>query len=198
MQIRIPLSCLPFLIGAGLASGCAGQAEKPVSDYAYAPLPSERLDHWVFDGRLAVKDSRDSWSANVNWSHDPDDDVLKLAGPLGQGSAVIRLTPDKVVIDRGNGNVQTSERPEAFIREQLGVVIPVRALRFWVLGVPEPNRPHARTVDGFTQTGWLVAYPQMQRVRADLSLPRKITVSNQQTKLKLVIDRWTVRHALSD
>ena len=69
--------------------------------------------------------------------------------------------------------------------------VPVRSLRYWVIGLPEPTSPYIATATGFTQAGWLIDYKQMQSVDKQ-SMPHKITVSNEQVKLKLIIDQWVL------
>jgi len=67
----------------------------------------------------------------------------------------------------------------------------VQSLSYWVVGVPEPNSRYSLTPTGFTQTGWLIDYRQMKSVNS-LAMPYKITVSNEQLKLKLIIDQWVL------
>ena len=87
--------------------------------------------------------------------------------------------------------MQTSTQPEEFINQQLGMFVPVRSLRYWVVGLPEPSRSYKETAVGFNQSGWLSEYKQMQPVD-DESMPRKMTVMNNQVKLKLIIDHWVL------
>ena len=160
----------------------------------YSKLAREhlyKLERWSFEGRLALTGKNDSWSASINWGHSPDDEKIKLSGPLGQGATVIQLTGDLVTIDRGDGQAQSSTQPEVFINQQLGMFVPVRSLRYWVVGLPEPTSAFVETATGFKQAGWLIEYKQMQPID-DLSMPRKITVTNEQVKLKLVIDQWVL------
>jgi len=153
-----------------------------------------KLEQWSFEGRLALTGKNDSWSASINWGHRPDDEKIKLSGPLGQGATVIQLTGDLVTIDRGNDQVQSSTQPEAFINQQLGMFVPVHSLRYWVVGLPEPTSAFVETATGFKQAGWLIEYKQMQPID-DLSMPRKITITNEQVKLKLIIDQWVLNVA---
>ena len=153
-----------------------------------------KLERWSFEGRLALTGKNDSWSASINWGHRTDDEKIKLSGPLGQGATVIRLTGDLVTIDRGDGQAQSSTQPEAFINQQLGMFVPVHSLRYWVVGLPEPTSAFVETAAGFMQDGWLIEYKQMQPVD-DQSMPRKITVTNEQVKLKLIIDQWVLNVA---
>ncbi|MFZ2169531.1 MAG: lipoprotein insertase outer membrane protein LolB [Methylococcaceae bacterium] len=154
-----------------------------------------KLELWSFEGRLALTGKNDSWpTSSINWEHRPDDEKIKLAGPMGQGATVIHLTGDLVTIDRGDGQAQSSTQPEEFINQQLGMFVPVRSLRYWVVGLPEPASAFAETATGFTQGGWLIEYKQMQSVDKQ-SMPRKITVTNEQVKLKLIIDQWVLNVA---
>jgi outer membrane lipoprotein LolB len=150
-----------------------------------------KLTQWSFDGRLALTGKKDSWSASINWGHRPDDEKIKLSGPLGQGATVIQLAGDLVTIDRGDNQVQSSTEPEEFINQQLGMFVPVHSLRYWVVGLPEPTSAFVETATGFKQSGWLIEYKQMQPVD-NQSMPRKITVTNERVKLKLIIDQWVL------
>ena len=147
------------------------------------------LGSWSFSGRLALTGKKDAWQANIVWAHDLGSDEIKLSGPLGQGATVIRLSSDEVIIDRGDGKVLSSRQPEDFISQQLGLAVPVRSLRYWVVGLPEPSTTFVLTTDGFVQSGWLIEYKQEQVVNSEL-LPRKISVTNERVKLKLMIDQW--------
>ena len=172
-------------------SGCSLFTVEPISvPYTKtASLPLYRLDQWSLDGRLSITGRNDSWTANMDWQHSVDKEQIKLSGPLGQGATLIQLSKGVVTIDRGDGKVQTSNQPEVFINQQLGLFVPVHSLRYWVIGLPEPNLDFVETTTGFKQAGWLIEYKQMQTVKTT-TVPYKINVSNDQVKLKLIIDEW--------
>jgi outer membrane lipoprotein LolB len=58
-----------------------------------------------------------------------------------------------------------------------------------VIGLPMPGQAFDEVLRGFRQAGWLVDYQQMQSVGGK-TMPRKVTVKNDQVKLKLFIDQW--------
>ena len=116
-------------------------------------------------------------------------DELKLSGPLGQGVIKLRLTKDLVILERGGGKIISSNNFEDFINHQMGMFVPVQSFRYWVVGLPEPSSQFIEIIDGFKQAGWLVEFGQMQRV-SDYMMPRKVTVTNEHVKLKLMIDQW--------
>ena len=186
------LGCWCFVL---LLPACSTAPVEP--EVLYSKIAREhlyKLERWSFEGRLALTGKNDSWSASINWGHGPDDEKIKLSGPMGQGATVIQLTGDLVIIDRGGDEVQSSIRPEEFINQQLGMFVPVNSLRYWVVGLPEPTSAFVETATGFTQSGWLIEYKQMQSVD-NQSMPRKIAVTNEQVKLKLVIDQWVLNVA---
>lgn len=155
------------------------------------------LERWSFDGRLALTGQNDSWSANISWEHSPEAEKIKLSGPLGQGTVLISLKGNIVTIDRGGDDVQSSAQPEEFINQQLGMFVPVRSLRYWVVGLPEPSTTYKDTDNGFNQSGWLSEYKQMQPVHNG-TMPLKMMVMNKQVKLKLIIDHWDINDTESN
>jgi len=150
-----------------------------------------RLEPWSLEGRVALTGERDSWTADLAWVHLRGDEQIKLSGPLGQGAVMIRLVGNSVTVAQGDGKVESSDDPEAFINQQLGMFVPVTSLRYWVLGLPEPEQDFEDAGSGFRQAGWTVAYQAMQRV-GQLVLPRKMSVANDRVKLKLIIDQWAL------
>ena len=173
-----------------MVSGCTTEIVAPETLYSKITRESlYNLEQWSFEGRLGLTGIKDSWQANINWQHRSSDEEIRLSGPLGQGATIIKLTGKLVTIDRGNDKIQTSLEPEAFISQQLGMFVPVRSLRYWVIGVPEPGSPYVEAGLGFRQAGWLIEYKQMQRVNAQ-NMPRRITVTNEKVKLKIMIDQW--------
>ena len=193
------LKCVFILLLSLLVVACSHEQVKETELYSKGSKDSlYHLNQWVFDGRLAVKTKIDSWQANISWTHTVNEDSIKLSGPLGQGTTYIRLDGNKVAIERGDGKVLASDRPEEFINQQLGMFVPVRALRYWVVGVPDPSNRHIEMAGGFKQAEWMVEYDQMQ-VAGNYSMPKKVTVTNTQLKLKLklVIDKWNINDAIT-
>ncbi len=188
-----------FLGGVALLlSACSVVPVEPGAHYSRASmLHLYDLERWSFEGRLALTGQNDSWSANISWEHSPDVEKIKLSGPLGQGAVIISLKGDVVTIDRGGSDVQSSAQPEEFINQQLGMFVPVRSLRYWVVGLPEPSLSYKDTDIGFNQAGWLSEYKQMQLVD-DGAMPLKMMVMNKQIKLKLIIDHWVLNDTKSN
>lgn len=149
------------------------------------------LKQWLFEGRMSITGAEDSWSASIEWQHEQGADKINLSGPLGQGAVVIKLTEGQVSVDDGSGKIEQSDEPDLFVMQKLGVFVPVRALAYWVVGLPDPERRINDYPQGFEQEGWRVGYKEWQSVEKQV-MPHKINVHNDRVKLKLVFDRWKV------
>jgi outer membrane lipoprotein LolB len=175
-----------------LVSACAILTPEPGELYSKSGRNHlYSLDEWHMNGRINITGQKDSWTANIEWHHLPDSDHIKLSGPLGQGATLIELAGGEVTIDRGGGKVLSSNQPEQFISQQIGISVPLRSLRFWAIGLPEEEQDFQPTADGFVQAGWLVAYKEMQKLGKE-TLPHKLTVTKPQVKLKLVVNQWVL------
>lgn len=173
-----------------LLTGCHSAPLRPETTYDITARQAlYKTSYWSFTGRLAINKQKQSWQANIHWQHQIDKDIIKLSGPLGQGATIIELTDDLVSINRGDGKLQTSTQVEAFINQQLGLFVPVKSLRYWVMGLPDKQLAVNYNALGFYQKNWLVEYNEMQPVN-NVAMPRKMTVLNEQVKLKLIVDKW--------
>lgn len=184
------LKCFVLLIVI-LGIGCTEIAIKPVKDKYH--LTDRRalyqLKKWSFEGRLALSNAKKSWTTKIEWTHTLEKDTLKLSGPLGQNAIMIILTENEVVLKQGDDKIQQSDKINSFIEQQSGLAIPVKSLRYWVLGLVDPNETFVELADGFQQQQWIVQYLQMQQFDKKW-MPRKLKALQNQTRLKLIIDHW--------
>ncbi len=182
-----------ILLLAGILALPACSMLSTTPEIAYQPTTAQNelydLQHWAFEGRIAITGKNDAWSANINWAHTPTEDLIKLSGPLGQGGALIQLNASGVTIDQGGGDVKSSTDVENFINQQVGLAVPVNSLRYWVVGLPDKSQTASTIANGCEQVGWKNQYKTMHPVSSYV-LPRNMTVTSETVKLKLFIDQW--------
>lgn len=184
-----------------LLSACASFAPQPTApgsaSEAAAAWQRHRRDvaaisAFTLDGRaansLGVK-------ADLRWRQHADGTFdARIAGPLGAGAAALSGNPRHVEIRTANG-VEASDDPEAWMLERAGWTLPLRGLRWWALGLPAPGSPAHTEVDGqgrlalLEQNGWTLLYTEYMDVDG-MTLPKRFEASNEQIRLKLLIDRW--------
>ncbi|NOR80900.1 MAG: outer membrane lipoprotein LolB [Methyloprofundus sp.] len=148
------------------------------------------LQKWSLQGRLLIK-SDDVLTANIQWQHENKNDVLRLFGALGMGAMLIELNDHEIMLDTGNGKKQVSQEIDAFIARQIGFVVPLTALRRWVVGDYLQDVPVLQMENGFQQLGWQVIYNEYMDTAIGV-MPRKIKISKDKIKLKLVVDQWSI------
>jgi outer membrane lipoprotein LolB len=172
-------------------SGCAtfqgGGTDKPVG------LSPDQLVNWSLEGRIGVHAAKDSWQADLAWSHDPKQDRLRLSGPLSQGLVSIILQRDLIYINEGDGIDHLARDPEAALKARLGFAVPLKSLRCWVLGIPnagEPWQPLAAGPEGaFVQQGWRIV-PSSAVTVGGYSLPGRLLIEGGGVRLKIIVDQW--------
>lgn len=174
-------------------SGCAEQPPAPLKAEAARAL--EALPAWNLEGRVGVKLSREGWQADVHWRHERTQDRLRLSGPFSQGLVSIVIQDDLIYINEGEGPVLAKE-PERYLKERLGFVVPLKSLRYWVLGRPNPALPSQPlspangALPGFVQSGWLVRAEDVG-LRDGFEIPGRLWVEGPGVRLKILIDQWS-------
>lgn len=182
-----------LLILVGLLVSCADALVRPVSQYQL--IERDYLYNkasWVFAGRLAYSDKGNSLAASVNWEHLEEKDKIEIAGPFGVGRTIVGIDGNEVIVNHDGKQVQFNGSVDDVITKYTGVSVPVLSLKYWVIGLVDPDVTFVSTEDGFIQSGWRVKYQQMQFVKQD-ELPKKIKMEKVGSKLKMIIDHWEIR-----
>ena len=189
-----------WLLGpmALIVAGCA--TVNTVSEPVILPDTVTAIRTWSMDGRIGVKAKDQAWQANLVWEHDPQQDRLRISGPLNQGLVSVIVQKDLIYINEGNGVSELSKDPDAALRKKLGFAVPLGSLRYWIMGVPDPDRSSsplgystvAADAEGFLQSGWTVQPDKMANVNGWM-LPRTLNVQGAGVKLKILADNWMIK-----
>jgi outer membrane lipoprotein LolB len=193
---------LLFLVAsAAVLAGCAALHPKG------APLPAaaapwderrkdlEQASRWDLDGRAAVALGQQGWQATLNWRQIGADSELHLAGPLGIGALTIKVAPAGLSLNGappGDAVVQQ-------LQDRLGFELPLDNLRYWLLGIPDPNAPFDLTRNPqdraarLSQAGWSIEYGDYMAGDGDL-LPKRLVLTRAQARVRIAIDRWEAPH----
>lgn len=152
-------------------------------------------------GRIGVTTADDGFNGTVNWRQHDDEVFLSVHGALGAGRVEIAGDADGVEVRASDGEIARYPDPTRALRQAYGWTLPVDALRYWVLGVPSPaSRVLALEqaealgeprVSRLVQDGWQVAYTEYRLFDGEV-LPRKLTLTGQDLRVKLVVRRWTL------
>jgi outer membrane lipoprotein LolB len=186
-------------VGVFLVAGCAttrqGISLPDISTWEARSTVLGNLREWEFIGRIAVKASDEGFNGKFNWTQNDDAFNATVGGPLGIGTVRIEGDGRSVVLTDKDG-VQTALRDaEAELRYRYGWTIPVASLRYWALGIPDPSMVAETEFDGdgrlarLRQSDWVVEISRY-REGGGQPMPRILSVTNDDTRVRMVIDKW--------
>lgn len=180
--MRSALISFALLLSISLA-GCAPQRQ----DIANADFRAE--------GKLAVRSSQGSESAQFVWQQAGERFDISVSGPAGLKAA--RLSGDDKAARFRQGDVDVSAASADDLAERLlGFAAPASSLRYWLTGELDPHYPAdniQRDAQGnltsATQQQWQLEFSQYQQVNGQ-SLPGKLRASQRIGQITLVIKQW--------
>lgn len=166
------------------------------------------LQTWTLIGRIAIqangaRDARqEGWNGGLRWGQRDGDYDITISSPLGQEVAQLHGGAAGVTL-RTSAGEDFALDGETLLQQRLGWRMPVSGLRFWVLGLADPNMPEVaeqdRVLDAqgrlvrLHQSGWEIEFRRYQKV-GNVELPDKLFLSNQhadvQLELRLVVEQW--------
>ncbi len=187
------------LLLAGCATHPAQRLPAALSwDERRTQLLSE-ASHFTLDGRLAATHGAEGLSAGIHWEQRDADARLSLSGPLGLGGARLQLRGSSLSLQTSDGRTLSGHAADMELARQLGFDPPLASLRYWVIGAPDPGETgdagavldDQQRLSQLLQDGWTIHYDAYTPVQGQW-LPRRVTASRGDLRLRLVIEDWQV------
>lgn len=187
-------------------AGCATQQglDLPeLSDWERRAAVLGQIDEFDFRGRIAVDAGDDGFNGKLTWAQKEQAFRATVSGPLGIGTVLIEGDENLVEVTDKDGVRTVLEDVEPDLYYRYGWTIPVESLRYWALGIPDPRVPSETSFgDGgelseIRQRGWIVAVSRYREAGGGQPMPRLLTASNADTRVRLVIDRWVFHETVS-
>jgi len=151
------------------------------------------LDEWGFTGRVAVRTADDGFNAKLRYRHVDGEFHARVSGPLGMGTVEFASDGSTLRYTDKDG-IESLMAPEE-LALRFGWDVPLASLRYWALGIPDPALPAEMTFDeagaleSLTQGDWTVDVGRYRDI-AGQAMPARLTASGEETRVRLVIDRW--------
>jgi outer membrane lipoprotein LolB len=181
-------------------SGCA--SSRPVIDLPELSSWERRqevlnnISSWEFKGRIAIKAGDEGFNGKFRWTQTGDEFSATVGGPLGVGTVRIEGDDQTIVLTDKDGVESLLVDPEIELYHRYGWTIPVSSLRYWALGIPDPDRAAKTELDeearlaSLEQGNWQVTISRYKE-SAGQSLPHTLTAINPDTRVRMVIDTWS-------
>jgi outer membrane lipoprotein LolB len=188
-----------LLAALTLTSGCATRESLELPDlggWESRQALLGQLEEWAFNGRIGVVAGDDGFSGSLRWAQVGDDFEATVSGPLGIGTVRLEGEGSRVQLIDEDGNRTVLEDAERDLYLRYGWTIPVRSLRYWALGIPDPGLP-AETELGaegrlqrLSQGGWQVDITRYGEGGGQ-PMPTRLRAASEQTRVKLAIHKWS-------
>ena len=194
-----------LVMGAALLAGCETLMEIfPSEPDAAAPDTTwqaharelSRFQNWSMLGVLAVRSGGDASRVTMRWRQTRDSYLVRFMGPLGVGLLEIEGSATGAEARYPNGRRASAASPEVLLEREIGWSVPLRGLRYWIVGTPAPDGTtsklelddHGRLAR-LEQAGWTVVYERYGGLD-DLALPERIRFSNASVDATVIVRRW--------
>ena len=193
------LRSLGLLLAVVVLAGCAAAPPSvdlpPLDSWQVRNQVLGNLEDWEFKGRIAVKAGDDGFNGKFNWTQEGEAFNATVGGPLGMGTVRIEGDGNSVLLTDKDGVETVLDDAEAELRWRYGWTIPVASLRYWALGIPDPAYPAVTDFDDdgrlarLEQSDWVVEISRY-REGGGQQMPRILSATNPDTRVRMVIDRW--------
>ena len=191
---------LPLLLAVSLLAACssAPKIDKDLKPQLWLEhqIAINGITAWNINGRLGVKNEKDSGTATLLWEQSYADYELRVIAPLAQGTYILKGTRDGVVMHGPKNKITTANTAEQLIYQALGWKIHINGLKYWVRGVPEPYMTYSELLlddkgrlTNMKQSGFDVSILRYTEQNG-ISLPEKLSIKSDDIQLKLIIKVW--------
>jgi len=163
------------------------------------------MSAFTLEGRVAVRAGEEGWQASVRWRQHDDISEVRLSGPFGAGALQLRFDGNELTLTTSRGQTLRGEEASRVLRQQLGFDPPIAELRHWLLADAGPVDSTAQVEAGangrpaaLTQQDWRLEfgdYRQQRLNRSAVQMPRRITATRGEVRLRLVVDGWKLGKA---
>ena len=190
------------LLAALLINGCAplpekaGPAERALWQSHRRALSA--LESWHIKGRVALQNERASGALSLYWRQQGPAYELRLIAPLGQGTYLLEGGPGAVSMQGPKGLYLSAPTARQLMARGLGWDVNLDGLKYWARGLPAPGLAYrALRLDqkgrlrGLRQAGLDIRIDRYTEALG-LSLPQKLSISQDALRLKLVIRDWDI------
>jgi outer membrane lipoprotein LolB len=185
---------LSALVLVMLLAGCRTAPIAPI-DWPKEKGARQALAHWEMSGRAAVATGKEGYNASLRWIQQGSASEAHLKGALGVGGIRVRADGDALEVETSKGERLAADEAGPALERAVGVQLPIRALRYWLLGVPVPHEQATEELDEqgrlvrLEQQGWVIAYDRYANVDGSW-LPGRTKLERGPVRVRVVADRW--------
>ncbi|HFE38921.1 MAG TPA: outer membrane lipoprotein LolB [Gammaproteobacteria bacterium] len=157
----------------------------------------DSIKHWQLQGRFSAQNETESWHGSIQWSQDQNQFAIHISGPLNSGSFSLHGNARSATLELAKDKIFQAPDPELLLETYTNLRLPVKNLRYWVIGLPSPDSDTRSTLNKngllghLSQKNWEISFKNYQKIN-NLRLPNKIFLENHEFDVRLVIKNWQI------
>jgi outer membrane lipoprotein LolB len=181
-----------------LLAACAGLPEPDATPGSWEAQREriEAIDYFTASGKIALRTAEQAESASLLWQQLGASSHLRLSGPMGLSATTVDSNGEQVVIRQGD-ETRRWDIDDPAPQHTLGWSLPLRALQYWLKGVPAPGLeleqlnldPAGELPVSLQQRGWRVEYQAFEQFEGYI-LPTRLQVSREDTSARIILRHW--------
>jgi len=187
-----------------ILSGCASVPGRPPmgapdeNAWQLRRAQLEKLSDWELQGRVGIVNGKDGGSGSMDWKQCGNVLAFSFHGPFGAGALQVQGDAKALWVRSSHGDDFITTDPEQDFSRRLRVPLPVLSMRYWMLGLPDPNATFTKIVDAqghlvtLTQRGWLVVY-QAYATYSGYDLPTRLQIERDSVHIKIAVNEWQLQ-----
>ena len=98
----------------------------------------EAIEYFTASGKITLRTAEQAESASLLWQQLGESSHLRLSGPMGLSATTVDSNGQQVVIRQGD-ETRRWDIDDPAPEYTLGWSLPLRALQYWLKGVPAPG-----------------------------------------------------------
>lgn len=194
-----PCRILPLSLLVVLLSACAVAPPIPVVELEYEDRAAElrALPGWSLSGRAAIRTEADSGTVSLDWRQIGERYAVNLRAPWGAGTVRVEGGPGAVMLRTADGIEDFATEPGELLAYYTGYDLPLEALRYWLLGVPDPDAESSYALDEqglvteLRQFGWRIDYRRYGDF-GGLALPATVFMYGDGVEVRVAVREWGI------
>ncbi|MGA9856158.1 MAG: lipoprotein insertase outer membrane protein LolB [Gammaproteobacteria bacterium] len=199
MNARVMLlASLLILSGCASVPGRAPTGAPDENAWQRRRVQLEKLTDWELQGRVGVINGKHGGSGSMDWKQRGETLAFSFHGPFGAGALQVQGDANALWVRSSRGDDFITTDPEQDFSQRLRIPLPVLSMRYWMLGLPDPNATFTKTVDAhghlvtLTQRGWHVDY-QDYATFSGYDLPTRLQIERDAVHIKVAVNEWQLQ-----
>ncbi len=196
-----------YFFAALFLFGCSSLPPEPESvEWQAHKSELESLTQYTASGKLGYISPDQRQTLNFHWSHSDNFTQVRLTTFLGQTVFNLTSTPNGSFIETYDGQKLSGKDVNVLIEQLTGLDIPIEQLSDWLVGLPATADSYQlnqfNTVGSLqkriTNKTWNLDYNEyrsfsLEGTENSLPMPTRMQLVQGDTKLNLVVSKWTVK-----